>query len=114
MAESTTSDVKYSATSMKARLGLNATAKIKSPSGIVKPVAPVTPSQFHRQAADMAMLNDATALAGEAMRQREVNYGVGGLGEPEGTPETPTATDAAKDRIAKQSKGQTKQSIFGG
>ncbi len=99
---------KYSAITMKVRLGLDATQKIKSPSGLIKPVSPITPEQFASKASSMPMLNNANHVAGQAMRQREVNTGLKGQEQP-----VPTVAEEAKNKVARQGVGQTKETIFG-
>lgn len=96
-----------SAAVMKARLGLNASATVKKPTGAVKQPAPITSGQFAGRAAAMPMLNNSDHVAGEAMRAREVNTGLRGQDQP-----VPSLTETAKDRVARMGKGKTKDQIF--
>lgn len=98
----------YSAVTMKARLGLDATMTVKAPTGIIKQSVPVTPAQFTAQARTIPVLNNANHVAGEAMRIREVNSGIG-----ENKDQTPYISEDVQNKVARQSPGQTKQSIFG-
>jgi hypothetical protein len=100
-------EARDSAIVMKARLGLNATATVKKPTGEVKQSSPITPEQFAGKANAMPMLNTANHVAGEAMRAREINTGLRGQEQP-----VPSLTETAKDRVARMGKGKTKEQIF--
>jgi hypothetical protein len=100
----------YSPIRMKARLGLDATMKVQAPTTMVKPVSPITPEQFHRQTAATPFMNNADQVAGQAMRDREINYG---LESTETAQPASSVLDSVMDGVAKNAKGQTKQTIFG-